>query len=169
MFNIAPSKTPGSVTSSSPRDQVQSLLLMRYSMMPLQSNQLCEAWLARNSDESWASLKQFLHMGQILVKQQSLLDLRQFPLAELLALVEALRGESGLPIRDRKHRLKIYRRCFTGTELVAWLQHHRGAIIPEAIRLGELMVENHLMHHVLDEHGFENELLFYRFYADEIF
>ncbi|NJM57258.1 MAG: hypothetical protein HC857_07240 [Synechococcales cyanobacterium RU_4_20] len=114
-------------------------------------------------------LKQFLHMGQILVKQQSLLDLRQFPLAKLLALVEVLRGESGLPIRDRKHRLKIYRRCFTGTELVAWLQHHRGAIIPEAIRLGELMVENHLMHHVLDEHGFENELLFYRFYADEIF
>jgi hypothetical protein len=29
------------------------------------------------------------------------------------------------------------------------------------------MIEKNLIHHVLDEHNFKNEPLFYRFYLDE--
>ena len=33
--------------------------------------------------------------------------------------------------------------------------------------MGQLMVEQNLIHHVLDEHGFADMPLFYRFRADE--
>jgi hypothetical protein len=37
----------------------------------------------------------------------------------------------------------------------------------EATGVGRRLVEAGLLHHVLDEHGFEDARLFYRFYADE--
>jgi hypothetical protein len=37
----------------------------------------------------------------------------------------------------------------------------------EAILMGQLMVQQGIIHHVLDEHDFKDELLFYRFYLDE--
>jgi potassium efflux system protein len=37
----------------------------------------------------------------------------------------------------------------------------------EAIRAGQLLIDHSYMHHVLDEHGFEDEYYFYRFCADE--
>jgi hypothetical protein len=37
----------------------------------------------------------------------------------------------------------------------------------EAARAGRRLVEAGLLHHVLDEHGFEDARLFYRFTADE--
>jgi len=37
----------------------------------------------------------------------------------------------------------------------------------EALAVGNLLVRRRIVHHVLDEHGFEDGNLFYRFYADE--
>ncbi|MCG8366531.1 MAG: hypothetical protein MJA27_24755 [Pseudanabaenales cyanobacterium] len=37
----------------------------------------------------------------------------------------------------------------------------------EALRIGQLLVECGIIHHVTDEHSFKDEYLFYRFYEDE--
>lgn len=45
---------------------------------------------------------------------------------------------------------------------------HERATREEAILMGQLMLEQGIIHHVLDEHNFKDEPLFYRFYNDEI-
>ena len=54
-----------------------------------------------------------------------------------------------------------------GSEAVSWLIQHEKATLAEAIAIGQLMIEQNIIHHVLDEHDFKNEPLFYRFYLDE--
>jgi small-conductance mechanosensitive channel len=85
----------------------------------------------------------------------------------LRGLVERMRGPDGVAIEDRRYRLSIHRRCFVGGEAVQWLVAREGLTRAEARALGERLVERGLAHHVLDEHGFEDGHLFYRFYADE--
>ena len=82
-------------------------------------------------------------------------------------LIRRMRGPQGLQIRDRRYGLKMFANCFTGTEAVDWFMEYEQATRPEAIIIGELMTELGMIHHVLDEHGFEDGPLFYRFYADE--
>lgn len=37
----------------------------------------------------------------------------------------------------------------------------------EALRIGQLLMRKRIIHHVLDEHPFDDAYLFYRFYEDE--
>jgi len=83
------------------------------------------------------------------------------------AIVEKMRGSEGVDIRDRRFRFQVYNQCFLGSDAVNWLIKHEKATREEAILMGQLMVEQNLIHHVLDEHGFEDMPLFYRFRADE--
>jgi hypothetical protein len=50
---------------------------------------------------------------------------------------------------------------------VDWLVRHEGIGRERAVALGRMLVDHDLLHHVLDEHGFEDGGFFYRFYADE--
>ena len=104
------------------------------------------------------------------------LDNAQFPLVEELtvydeydwdALVSAMRSEHGISIADRRYGLKTYSKVFLGSEAVSWLIRHEKATLAEAIAIGKLMVKQNIIHHILDEHNFKNEPLFYRFYLDE--
>jgi len=83
------------------------------------------------------------------------------------AIVSQMRGPSGVEIKDRRSNLKSFDKCFVGSEAVDWLMEHEKATREEAILIGELMVSERLIHHVLDEQGFKDGPLFYRFYADE--
>ncbi|MGK7902590.1 MAG: mechanosensitive ion channel domain-containing protein [Hormoscilla sp.] len=83
------------------------------------------------------------------------------------AIASQMRGPEGVEIKDRRSGLKLFSKCFVGCEAVDWLMENEKATRPEAITIGELMVSEGLIHHVLDEHGFKDEPLFYRFYADE--
>jgi potassium-dependent mechanosensitive channel len=85
----------------------------------------------------------------------------------LARLVERMRGPSGLAIGDRRHRLRVYPRCFVGSDAVGWLVRHEGLRREQAVAVGELLVERNLLHHVLDEHTFHDDALFYRFRADD--
>lgn len=85
----------------------------------------------------------------------------------LARLVERMRGQDGVPIADRRHRLRRYPRCFVGADAIAWLVANEGLRHDEAVAVGELMVERNLLHHVLDEHTFHDGNLFYRFRADD--
>ncbi len=86
---------------------------------------------------------------------------------EIAAVVTDLRGPSGLEIADRRHRFTVYPRAFVGREAVDWLVRREGLTRDEAVRLGRLLVERGVIHHVLDEHSFRDAELFYRFCADE--
>ena len=88
--------------------------------------------------------------------------------AEIEALVDRMRAPGGVAIEDRRHLLTTYPRTFVGSEAVTWLRERLGLTRGEAVQVGTLLVERRLAHHVLDEHGFEDGNLFYRFYADEL-
>jgi potassium efflux system protein len=85
----------------------------------------------------------------------------------LAALAERMRGPSGIAILDRRHRLRLYPRCFLGRDAVDWLVREETLTREQAVSVGRLLVERNLMHHVLDEHTFQDDALFYRFRVDD--
>jgi potassium efflux system protein len=85
----------------------------------------------------------------------------------IAAFVARMRGPDGVPIHDRKHVLRVHPRCFVGREAVDWMVRREGLTREEALLLGRVLTERGAFHHVLDEHDFEDEALFYRFRADD--
>lgn len=88
--------------------------------------------------------------------------------SEIDALVEQMRGPDGIEIKDRRYRLRTFSNCFVGNEAINWLMQYQKATREEAIRIGQILVEKSIFHHVADEHTFEDGYLFYRFYEDEM-
>lgn len=78
-------------------------------------------------------------------------------------LAEAFR--QGVEIKDRKYRLTTYKQCFVGKEAVDFLIASGAAETREdAVQLGNaLSQEYHLFEHVVRDHDFKDEELFYRF------
>ncbi|EAW37617.1 hypothetical protein L8106_16509 [Lyngbya sp. PCC 8106] len=82
-------------------------------------------------------------------------------------IVTRMRGENGIEIKERRFQLKSFPKVFLGTDAVNWLMKFENSTRQEAILIGQLMVQKGIIHHVLDEHDFKDEPLFYRFYIDE--
>lgn len=73
-------------------------------------------------------------------------------------------------IRDRAYGFpsRTYPKCFVGREAVARLIEEGIATDAEdAVRIGNMLLDAGVFRHVLDEHAFKNEKLFYRFRSDE--
>ncbi|MBD2096770.1 mechanosensitive ion channel [Trichocoleus sp. FACHB-591] len=87
--------------------------------------------------------------------------------SDLEALITTMRGPKGLKIQDRRYRLNLYPACFTGAEAVEWFVQTQNCTREAAIQLGQSLIEQGVIHHVLDERPFEDGYVFYRFYADE--
>jgi len=86
---------------------------------------------------------------------------------DLEKLVADMRNVGGVKIKDRRYNLKNYPRCFVGSEAVDWIATKLDLSIPEAIAIGQKLLEQNWIHHVTNQHPFKNEYLFYRFYWDE--
>jgi hypothetical protein len=86
---------------------------------------------------------------------------------DLEQLVAKMRNVGGLKIQDRRYLLTNYRLCFVGSEAVQWMIETLQISEAEALRLGQRLIDEKWFHHVVDEHSFKNENLFYRFYWDE--
>jgi small-conductance mechanosensitive channel len=82
---------------------------------------------------------------------------------EIHAVATRMRGPDGVPISDRRHLFKVYPQCFVGREAVDWMVRSIGLTRPEALALGQLLVERGIVRHVLDEHSFKDGNFFYRF------
>lgn len=84
----------------------------------------------------------------------------------LVALARLLR--ENIDIKDRRYRIRLYPKCFLGSEAVAWLvaSGHAGGV-NQATKLGNRMIRAGLFHHVHHEHLLEDAKLFYRFVMDE--
>lgn len=74
-----------------------------------------------------------------------------------------------LEIRDRRHHMRSYSKCFVGSEAVDWLVANGSAVDREnAVRLGNMIMSTGtVFHHVTDDHAFKDAYLFYRFYEHE--
>jgi len=83
-------------------------------------------------------------------------------------LCERLRGAGGISIKDRSKFFRSYPLSFIGSELVDWLV--KSGIASNrviATRIGQRLVDHHLIHHVTDDYPFMDEKLLYRFRCDE--
>ena len=85
----------------------------------------------------------------------------------LKQLASEMRSEKGVDIKTRRHKLKLYQRCFLGNEAVDWIVERVKISRSDAVKLGQKMLEKGMFHHALDEHQFKDETLFYRFKEDE--
>jgi potassium efflux system protein len=92
---------------------------------------------------------------------------RSWSAEKLQTLVASMRGPDGVSITDRRHLLTVYPKCFLGREAVDWMTRTEGLTRGEAVNLGQLLIDRDIIHHVLDEHGFADRNLFYRFRTDE--
>ena len=86
---------------------------------------------------------------------------------DLEQLATEMRAPGGVSIQDRRYRLSTYPKSFVGSEAVAWIARNQDITRESAVRLGQLMVDRRIIHHVLDEHPFQDGFFFYRFYEDE--
>ena len=87
---------------------------------------------------------------------------------ELAAVMIHFRDvRTGVEVKDRKYRFKKYRQCFVGSEAVDFLVDN-GYVASrfEAVELGEKMRAAGLFSHVVDDHGFKDDKLFYAFDPD---
>lgn len=78
-----------------------------------------------------------------------------------------MQGDDGVPIQDRRYRFRKYSKCFVGSDAVEWLTECLKINEIEALRIGQQLINAGYIHHVLDQHSFENSYYFYRFYSDE--
>lgn len=85
----------------------------------------------------------------------------------LQQLVSAMRTVGGVPIKERQFRLKSYPQCFVGSEAVDWLVSHLNISRQQAIQVGQRLIDDNWIHHVVDEQPFQDDYFFYRFRWDE--
>jgi potassium-dependent mechanosensitive channel len=89
-----------------------------------------------------------------------------WPASRIAALAANMREPGGVAIADRRHHFRVHRGCCVGSEIVGWLVAGEKLTRDEAVAVGRRMMEQGLLRHVLDEHGFEDAYLFYRFAED---
>ena len=86
----------------------------------------------------------------------------QVQFANLVALATRMSAEIGLA--DHRYPVfRVYEKCFIGNRAVDWMLRKRLASSEKAaLVLGNLMLQSGLIYHVMLQHPFENEKLYYR-------
>ena len=146
------------------QEKILALLLMRYKISPKQSLAMIQTWLEKHPGIAYDVLEQYLRNNLVRVENDELRDLYE---ERIMTLVSDIRGKDGVSIQDRRYKFSSYPLCFIGSEAVEWMEKRYLLSKPEAIRLGQELIDLKIAHHVADEHGFKNDYLFYRFYIDE--
>ena len=82
---------------------------------------------------------------------------------ELKALAQQMQGDGGIEIKDHHYCANIYTNSFTGSEAVAWLIRTQHCTREAAIAIGQRLMTQKIIHHVLDQAPFQDGYFFYRF------
>jgi hypothetical protein len=72
--------------------------------------------------------------------------------------------DTGLSIKDRKYHLRNYKKCFVGSECVDWMVKsiNVAGSRDEATKLGQLLMDEGFIEHVVDRKDFNDGYYFYR-------
>ena len=85
----------------------------------------------------------------------------------ILDICQAMRNSDRLKIGSHRHHLRIYKKCFVGSEAVTWMTENLKISRSEAVEFGCKCIEKNLFAHVLQECDFEDdEKKLYRFRED---
>ena len=87
---------------------------------------------------------------------------------DLNKIVAQMRNIGGIKIQNRRYHLITYPNCFVGSEAVDWITANLDLSVEQAVRLGQRLITEKMIHHVTDEQPFINGFFFYRFYWDEL-
>lgn len=95
----------------------------------------------------------------------------EVPLSQDVSLAFKLKmcicDTSGL-IGRRRWRFRTYQNVCVGHEVVDWMVETYGlSTRDEAVAMGQSLINARLMHHVANDHPFQDDHLFYRFFSDE--
>ena len=85
----------------------------------------------------------------------------------LQRLAQQLQGNNGVEIKNRRHKLKLYQKCFLGNEAVDWLCRHLKISRVNAVLIGQKLIKAKLITHVSKGHDFEDKGFLYRFTNQE--
>jgi len=82
---------------------------------------------------------------------------------DIRALVPLLMGPKGIPIKNRKLKLKTYKNCFTGKDLVQWLFSNGVKDKSTALIIGQKFIDFGYAKHVSEiDPIMKDEITFYR-------
>lgn len=146
------------------KNKVLGLFLMKFKLSPVNSFGVLEKWFHDYPNQTWEFLYHSLKNGLIRWENGEIISLYN---EKIINLVNDIRGDNGIEIKDRNYKLRIYPQCFIGNNAVEWMCNKYNISIPEALKLGQQLIEEKIIHHVTDDHDFKNAYLFYRFYIDE--
>jgi len=95
-------------------------------------------------------------------------ELKPIPSSQAIEdICQAMRNSEKLEIGSHRQQLRIYKKCFVGSEAVTWIEENLHISRPEAVKFGRKCLEKNLFAHVLGEDDFEDdEKKLYRFRED---
>ncbi|MGD1857821.1 MAG: DEP domain-containing protein [Leptolyngbyaceae cyanobacterium] len=128
-----------------------------------QAEALVLAWQNRYPQYDYQTLAQSVLAGDISWVDGDLAVAAYVLPEDLKKLAVQMQKTNGVVIKDRLYNLKIYSRCFVGSEAVQWLMSNFDLTLREAERIGQRMLERNIIRHVVDEQDFRDAYLFYRF------
>lgn len=82
-------------------------------------------------------------------------------------IASQMHSEKGVEIKTRRYKLKLYQHCFLGNEAVDWIVERVKVSRPDAVKIGQKMLDKGIFNHVTNDHQFKDEGLFYRFNEDK--
>ena len=100
-------------------------------------------------------------------KQEEIIDIDPIQEIDLETLVSQMRSVGGIKIKNRRYKLKVYSQCFIGSDAVQWIVENLKLSREQAVRLGQRLIDEKWIHHVVDQQPFRDGFFFYRFYWDE--
>ncbi|WP_373479769.1 hypothetical protein [Geminocystis sp.] len=90
------------------KEKVLALLLMRFKVTPKDSLEITKEWFNNNGDYDWIFLETCLRNHLVRLENNKLINLYD---EHIIKLVNDMRGNEGIEIKDRKYRLTTYNQC----------------------------------------------------------
>lgn len=101
-------------------------------------------------------------MDALLLAKQPIRNLETLEHLQFITSL-SVRMKESIPVLDRFHFLKPYKRCFLGSEATAWIMEIRNCSLEDALIIGANMIKLGLIYHVKREHFLCDKPYFYRF------
>jgi Domain found in Dishevelled, Egl-10, and Pleckstrin (DEP) len=86
----------------------------------------------------------------------------------LAQLVGEMRSPQGVKIETRSQSFRLpYKKCFVGREAVDWLSNRLSISRPDAVALGQRLIDENWLQNLSNQKPFADADLFYQFYLDK--